>query len=89
MSRCEYLDGLERYTFQRAQSFVSYLALYILFCAGMSVVYAIAQMILFKGALRASGMIHRRLISSILRTTLRSVSHLSQGPYSFADTKMR
>ncbi|EIM80350.1 P-loop containing nucleoside triphosphate hydrolase protein [Stereum hirsutum FP-91666 SS1] len=48
-----------------------YLALYILFCAGMSVVYAIAQMILFKGALRASGMIHRRLISSILRTTLR------------------
>lgn len=39
----------------------------------MSWVYVIAQMILFKGALRASALIHEKLISTILNTTLRLV----------------
>lgn len=73
MFLCE-LDGHENHSTHHAQSFNSYLGAYVAFCVGMVVVYGIVQVVLFKGALRASNLLHQRLISTILSTTLRSVS---------------
>lgn len=72
MFLCE-SDEHENHPSHYAQSSISYLGAYVVFGVGMVVVYGVVQVVLFKGALRASNLLHQKLISTILSTTLRFV----------------
>jgi hypothetical protein len=63
----------------------SYLLVYAFLLIVAGIVYSLAYLIYVYGSMRASRIIHKVLIESVLGTTLRYVLHprLDQGPYGF------
>jgi hypothetical protein len=63
----------------------SYLLVYAFFLIAAGIIYSLAYLIYVYGSMRASRIIHKVLIESVLGTTLRYVPRqmLDQGPYVF------